>query len=335
MKIFGWAADDAGPSFYRLRVPLLELQARTNHLVEISSTMPDWVLEEADVVVGQRVSQPGATSRWLRMASGMHGHRPLLVFEIDDNLWEVEHTNGPAWKFYGRNPEQLRNLTTCAKAADVCTVSTEPLADVVRRINPNVVVLPNQLPASAFALGRVSYDDADRLRIGWHGGASHLADVEEMAPALRQHFRRRPKDRFLNFGTVFESVRKAVGPALETREWTRDMHEHYARVAELDIGLAPLRPSIFNQSKSELKFLEYSAAGAATIATNGGPYARVIEQGVTGLLVDTTHQWVSQLDLLARDEETRTDMAYLAWRYALTRSIEQHWKSWLDVYEQA
>jgi glycosyltransferase involved in cell wall biosynthesis len=334
MKIFGWAADDAGPSFYRLRVPLLELQAQTDHHVEISCTMPDWVMEEADVVVGQRVSQPGATSRWLRMASGMHGHRPLLVFEIDDNLWEVEHTNGPAWKFYGRNPEQLRNLTACAKASDVCTVSTEPLADVVRRINPNVVVLPNQLPASAFAPSCVG-TAVRPVRIGWHGGASHLADVEEMAPALRQHFRRRPTDRFLNFGTVFESVRKAVGPALESWEWTQDLNEHYARVANLDIGLAPLRPSIFNQSKSELKFLEYAAAGAATIATNGGPYARVIEQGVTGLLVDTTHQWVSQLGLLSRDLEIRADLALAARRYALTRSIEQHWKSWLDVYEQA
>ena len=333
MKIFGWAADDAGPGFYRLRVPFGALETHTDHHTEVNTRMPDWVLEEADVVVGQRVCQPGATARWRRLADGVYGRRPLLVFELDDDLWDIDPSNGPAWAFYGNNPALLQNLRACAYMADVCTVSTEPLAEIVRKINPNVVVLPNQLPASAFVPGSVTLEPhAGPWRIGWGGGASHARDVEEMAPALRQHFRRNPRDTFVNMGTLFTSVARAVGPRLEEHRWTSNMEEHYNRVSSLDIGLAPLRPSNFNRSKSELKFLEYAAAGAACIASNFTPYANTITDWLTGLLVDTPHEWGRALRQLTQDPAERLVMAAEALAYARTRHIDQHWHEWETVY---
>lgn len=331
MRIFGWAADDAGPGWYRIRVPFGELD-KHGHTTEINTVMPEWAMEEADVIVGQRVCQPGATKRWERLASGVYGHRPLLVFEIDDDLWNLDPGNAPARSFYNlTHPELLDNLTRCCKLADLVTVSTEPLADVVRKINPNVVVLPNQLPASAF-LENACGEPNTGVVIGWGGGASHAADVEEMVPALRQHFRRYPSDQFRNMGTLFGSVQRAVGRgSLQGFPWTQDMHEHYRRVAQLDIGLAPLRPSIFNNSKSEIKFLEYAAAGALCVASNTGPYARVIEQCVTGVLVDRPHEWAVALRVQSSD---RLAMASRAFEYAQTRMIEKHWQSWEQAYGQ-
>lgn len=330
MRIFGWAADDAGPGFYRLRVPF-EALAQHGHQTTVDTRMPDWVLEEADVIVGQRVSQPGAATRWKKLAEGGYGRRPLLVFEIDDDLWNVDSSNAPAWAFYGNHPEILQNLRACAYMADVCTVSTEPLAEVVRKINPNVVVLPNQLPASAFVANAIT-DKAGSWRIGWGGGASHFLDVQEMAPALRQHFRRNPADTFVNMGARFASVLSAVGDRLEDHPWTHDMAEHYRRVASLDIGLAPLRASIFNRSKSELKFLEYAAAGAACIASNFTPYANAVQDWVTGMLVDTPHEWGRALRRLTEDPAVRVVMAAEALAYARTRHIDQHWHEWETVY---
>jgi glycosyltransferase involved in cell wall biosynthesis len=332
VKIFGWAADDAGPGFYRLRVPLDELARHTDHKIVVDTQMPDWVIDEADVVIGQRVAQPGAATRWARMADGLYGHRPLMVFEIDDDLWEVEPHNGPAWRFYRRNPAILQNLTVCARAADVCTVSTERLAEVVRKINPNVVVLPNQLPAPAFNSWVSSRGHP--VRFGWQGGVSHRADVDEMVPALRQHFRRRPDDRFLNFGTLFDSVASATAESLHHAGWTPDMREHYARVARLDVGLAPLRPSVFNQSKSELKFLEYAAAGAVTIASKFGPYEREVTLSRGGIVVGQPHEWTRAMRSLAKDTGMREELGALGRRYAETRRIDHHWKAWADVYDQ-
>lgn len=334
MKIFGWAADNAGPGWYRLRVPFGELNRQGVHECAVSPAMPDEMLEEADVIVGQRVSQPGATDRWKRLASGEYGgRRRLLVFELDDDLWDVDYNNGPAHSFYNlSNPELLNNLTECARLADVCTVSTEPLADVVRQINPNVVVLPNQLPPTAFK-HEPGFAKPGPYTIGWTGGASHKADVQEMVSGLRQHFRRNPRDTFINMGTLFPDVARAVGPALTARAWTDSMEEHYWRVAELDIGLAPLRPSLFNRSKSEIKFLEYAAVGAACIATRHGPYERTIVHEETGLLARTQHEWSGALTALTADPLLLRDLAMNAQSYAWTRRIEQHWQAWDKVYQ--
>lgn len=330
MKIFGWGADNSGPAWYRLRVPLEEMARHTEHDVTIDHTMPDWVMEEADVVIGQRVCKPAATSRWLRMASGVYGHRPLMVFELDDDLWDLDRGNVPAWNFYRSAPELLENLKVCAAAADLCTVSTEPLADVVRKYNPNVVVLPNQLPALAFVPDALQAIQGP-WRIGWGGGASHADDVEEMTGALRYHFRWHPEDVFVNMGTLFGSVRRAAGERLVHQHWTDDMAEHYRRVARLDVGLAPLRPSLFNRSKSEIKFLEYAAAGAACVASRVGPYERAIADGHTGFLASRQNEWGAGL-LLFRDPTERLGYAANALAYARTRHIENHWQSWERVY---
>ncbi len=332
MKIFGWAADNAGPGFYRLRVPLDALARHGGHEVRVDTRMDEWGLEEADVIVGQRVAQPGAAKRWERLATNAYGRRPLLVLELDDDLWNVDPANVPAWKFFREGgPGILDNLTRSVKLADVVTVSTEPLAEVVRRINPNVVVLPNSLPAAAYLGGGRR---ADGLRIGWGGGASHVLDVEEMLPSLRQHLRRRPRDTYVNMGTLFPSVTRAVSGAgrVQAFPWTDDMDQYYRQVASLDIGLAPLRPSVFNRSKSDLKVLEYAAAGVAFIASKVGPYESSVDDGATGLLTTRPHEWGVALRYLSENDAARTDLAADAYTWALSRSVDQTWQHWETVY---
>jgi hypothetical protein len=102
--------------------------------------MPDEWLHTADVIVGQRVCQPGATVRWQQMA---REGRCALVYEIDDDLLDVDPSNGPAWSFFSR-PEIRANVIRNIVLADLVTVSTEPLADVVSQWNRNVVVLPDR-----------------------------------------------------------------------------------------------------------------------------------------------------------------------------------------------
>jgi len=52
------------------------------------------------------------------------------------------------------------------------------------------------------------------------------------------------------------------------------------------IGLCPLEENIFNRSKSNMKWLEYTTMGAVTVASNVLPYQEVITTGVNGILVD-------------------------------------------------
>ena len=62
------------------------------------------------------------------------------------------------------------------KAAKYVTTTTELYAEEIRKINKNVVVLPNAIDPNESQFKETT-PESDRLRIGWLGGSSHLHDL--------------------------------------------------------------------------------------------------------------------------------------------------------------
>lgn len=111
-----------------------------------------------------------------------------------------------------------------------------------------------------------------------------------------------------------------------------------------DIGIAPLTNSKFNQSKSHIKWMEYSMYEIPTVASKVYPYSKdilgikTIEDGVTGILCENG-EWEKKLSMLIEDEELRRKIGkqakeYVAknWQYDdakrildVAREIEQLW----------
>jgi hypothetical protein len=106
---------------------------------------------------------------WQNLAT--RTHRPKLIFEVDDNLWDIDYRSQRAHEFFG-DKTVIANLDANIRAADAVTVTTQPLADLVRPLNPNVHVIPNYLPAWLFARSAPagsSSDGADPPRTAWTG----------------------------------------------------------------------------------------------------------------------------------------------------------------------
>ena len=84
-----------------------------------------------------------------------------------------------------------------------------------------------------------------------------------------------------------------------------------------DIALAPLAANPFNEARSNLKFLEYSLAGAATVASAVGPFSDgrlpLVRVG------NRSHEWIAAIRRLIEDVAYRTDLAVAATAY-----IEQY-----------
>jgi glycosyltransferase involved in cell wall biosynthesis len=75
------------------------------------------------------------------------------------------------------------------KLADYVTTTTEIFADEIRKINKNVVVLPNAIDPNEPQFKEVT-PESDRLRVGWLGGSSHLHDLmllDGMVAKLSEH----------------------------------------------------------------------------------------------------------------------------------------------------
>lgn len=283
-------------------------------------------LQGYDVIVAQRWNKHDGLEIWRRARTP----QSRLVFELDDNVFAITPENWQAYKLYNR-PDIRDAIEHAAETADLITVSTEPLAQVMRAYNENVVVLGNCVPGWVLDLPR---PQRDRPRVGWMGGASHGVDIGLVADPVRRFCKRFPRwDLQLN-GTDYRPTIKLPRDRAFYGKWiqvNKDPEGFYSSM-DYDIGLAPVHPTEFSNSKSGLKAIEQGARGIPTIASDVPAYRGVITHGVNGFLVKRDHEWLSYLSELASDDALRAKMGEAARQMARQHLIEDHWTDWAAAY---
>lgn len=110
------------------------------------------------------------------VADYIHALGVPIILDLDD-YWQLSQKHILRSTF--ANNRQDRAIIESVQQADYVTVTTEFLADRVRRINPNVYVLPNAIDPEQPQWQQKHVPDAfNRIRFGWVGGSCHLEDFE-------------------------------------------------------------------------------------------------------------------------------------------------------------
>jgi hypothetical protein len=299
--------------------------ARNGHETHTASVMPDKWRATADVIVGQRVCMPGPTLRWQQLA---REGRARLVLELDDDLLGVDPSNAPAWVFFSK-PEIRSNLKRNIQIAHAVTVSTPALAERVAQLNPTVHVVPNTVPAWLLELSTSVTGDGP-ITIGWGGGASHEMDWAEAGSEIASFVTRHPTTEMHIMGWQPPVWQRLPKDRRRFTQWIDSVPDLY-RLIDFGIGLAPLRPHLFNQAKSPLKTLEYAALGIPAIASDTGPYPGFERHGGTGFLVRRPHEWARYLRVLL-DPDTRREMGGKARAVAAEHTIERNISLWEKAF---
>lgn len=333
MKIFA-AHDGHGCGYVRIVQPLREL-AKHGHEVTFSiASEPETVARlregrQFDVIVGQRFAGYDGMGMWRRARTP----RNRLVYENDDDVFSIDAANWAAYDTFSKADirEAIRGY---CEVSDMVTVTVEPLAEMHRELGArNVSVLPNCIPEYILELPR---KPSGRPRIGWVGGASHGVDVHEAVPAVRRFLAKNPEwDLFLG-GTDYR-------PSFNARNWDQmiygdwrqinDDERAYYESVDFDIGLAPLRDTVFARSKSAIKALEYNARGIPVIASSVRPYEDYIVHGENGFLVKHPHEWMKYIRLLADNPGLRDEMGKKGREHASKFTHEANWQLWEKAYE--
>jgi hypothetical protein len=206
-----------------------------------------------DVIVAQRWN----THKGLPVWRGARTPFSRLVYDLDDDLWSVAPDNFKAHHLYN-DPVVQDAVEEHIRIADLVTVSTEPLAQVVRRFNPAVAVLANCIPG--WVLDLPPGPQRDRPRIGWMGAGSHGADISEVIAApvrrfLRRHegwdFQCNATDYRPTITGTSPAARRELRPRLFFSPWIQvndDPRGFYSAI-DFDVGLCPLWPTTFSRSK--------------------------------------------------------------------------------------
>ena len=211
-----------------------------------------------------------------------------MIYDLDDALVNV----GPDHRGYLHYRGHVPYIQWMLNQADLITVSSEPLSKSIQRhTDRSVVIQPNIVDWDLFY--SPPRPRGQKCKILISGTATHQKDWELIEPALTQLLAERPDA----VGLVFFGDLPAAyqGHALvESIGFESTYKDYAARLRSLDVNFAliPLLDTEFNRSKSNIKWLEYSAAGIPGIYSRVSPYENSIQDAHDGLLVaNKTEAW--------------------------------------------
>jgi len=342
MNILWITTDRNGCGTYRAHVPALSLEEKGHHNLflfpeNLTFSDPHKELDNIDVVIFQRVLEP-KIEKWLSVAKE---YGVKTVFEMDDDLFHVPRHN-PSFHFFDLTPIR-RILKRHLTESDYIIASTAPLREEILRQtgrSPKEVFLcSNHLHPSIWSLWNFSAVEklkSDKIVIGWQGSFTHDTDFKMALPALKSLMKKHSNVVVRLFGGVPFSIRGVLeGHQFEWREFVP--FEYYPVTLfrlNFDIGLAPITDSKFNRSKSNIKWLEYSALQIPCVASNVFPYAKSISHGKTGFLATSQTEWEQCLEELIIDEAKRKSIAQAAFSVAWNKygpTTSSAWEKVLDA----
>ena len=293
----------------------------------------------ADVIILERAWKPKLTLHQVeQLVRQVRQDGAYLVYSIDDNLLDLEYPPdeelAPGDDYL--SPRQA--VRFFCRSADGVLVSTEHLKERLARLNPRIVVLPNALDERLFyENGKPLPPDRNTSScrvIGFMGTFTHDADVMMVLQALRGVLRRHSDSlRFQIVGGVSNPsfLRLFQGLPVQTTHPSPEFAAYPNFTSWMkanmpwDIGISPLDHTLFNRSKSDIKFLDYSALGIPGIYSRVPTYEGTIRHLETGWLAENTPAaWTEALDSLLADADLRHRLAKNAQEYVFARRTLQY-----------
>lgn len=293
------------------------------------------LVASADLVIIQR-DFPRFWSAYQEIADNARQASKPLVYEVDDLFFEMpeDHSHYETYAGY------LSGMLLAAMDADLVTVSSGELKRFIQEINPAVRVLPNYLDDRIWRIQPRKYlqEQKEVVVIGYMGGKTHLADLEEITSVLERitaKYGEKIGFRFWGIRPPEVLLRNPATTWEETDELDYRSFAAYFVDQECDIFIAPLRDNLFNRAKSSIKYLEYSALGIPGVYSRLPAYEAAVRHGITGYLAGDITEWEIYLSRLIESPTLRARLGQAAQQDAMHKwLLKNHALEWREAYDQ-
>ena len=253
-------------------------------------------------------------------------------YDIDDLVFDLEHTK--MIKFLDTMSKEERDLYNdgvirMGKTLDLCEygiASTTRLQTEMGKHLKEVYVNRNvaseeMVKYSEIALNEVK-KDSDKIVIGYLSGSiTHNDDFKLIMPTVIKLLKKYDNVYLQIVGLLdlpdeMQEVKDKVltSPFIDWKELPK-------LIRSIDINLAPLEDTIFNEAKSENKWTEAALVKIPTVASNVGAFKDAIENGKTGLLCNDERDWEESLINLIENKEEREKIATNAYEEVMNKHI--------------
>jgi len=260
-----------------------------------------------------------------------------LIYEIDDLLTDIPEWNF-AHKYYAEN---IQHIEAMMRESNAIIVSTEPLKKAYQKYNRNIIVCENHLPK--FIWGDIYpkhnyYKEGEKIRILWAGSQNHFKhqlmkdapDGGDFGPKLMDFIRKTTKVYDWCFMGALPLELENIKHEVNFYQWRNTFeYPRYLKNIDADMAIAPLQKGIFNECKSGIKALEFTAIGIPGIYSRIYPY-----KGMT-IQCSNEEEMLSEIEKLASDVDLRRQV----WEKDYSTAKSQLWweedgnlRKYVDLY---
>lgn len=273
------------------------------------------------------------------LATIKYGLKRKIITDVDDWVFDIPSYNAASGSYRpGSDAEFIAKKQM--EMSDALIVSTGYIKDNLKKLFPKkkMFLIKNS----------IDFDKWDKtepwktlkqekkegvIRIGYTGCANHSWDIEIIKKPILALLEEFPNVEFV-LPQPFESFADVQHPRLlRSDRWVSiDAYPSMIKGWDLDIGVAPLRDNHLNRAKSNLRWLEFSALGIPTVASNIYPFQTSINHGKDGIICSSRHSWYEELKKLITDKQKRIEIGENAYKRV---KKDFNMNEWAKIYKNA
>ena len=248
-----------------------------------------------------------------------------VIFDIDDLVIDTKYTDLIPYLDTMSSEERaaydagVNAMKKTLLMSDYAITTTERLAEELSGYVKKVFINRNTASEEMVLLSEQALKEKsthDKVKIGYFSGSiTHNDDVEMLLPVLNQIMEKYENVELHLVGEITVPDELAAFESRIVFHPFMDWKKLPKLISEVDINLAPLTDTIFNEAKSENKWVEAALVKVPTIASNLGAFARMMEHEKTGLLCSTAEEWIDAIERLITDTALRMKLAEAAYRF--------------------
>jgi glycosyltransferase involved in cell wall biosynthesis len=224
-----------------------------------------------------------------RIMEAAHQAGKKTVYVIDDNFLEIPSYAAVA--SYYNDPIRRQTFQDFLRNAQLVKTDSTFFANYVRLyFNPKVTHFPSSVDFKLLEPVEKSMNPKPHIVIGYEGTQKD-EDFELVVPALQRvlaKYRGYVKLQFHGYVPVPLLGHPEVSyipDHLDYRSYIQNLKR-----SEWDVGLAPLKDTLFNYCKTNNKYREYAACLVPGIYSQSPPYTEWVTHGQTGYIVKHTQE---------------------------------------------
>lgn len=347
LNLFIYVSENSGVGYYRGFLPAWAIREKGlaevhindfrwgegNH-VELTEKVFFEQCNWADIIVVGRLDLPHFYAKW--QAAKEFFNKPIII-DTDDNVHHVPLTNPGSQGYNPTTEAGMWNLYALERIFDAVTVTTEELKRFYSKYHPRIYVLPNNLDIPEWEKHAYRRKKHEEVRMGFICSAAHAEGFGIIQKPVYDIMKKYGNTVFYYpavYSRLFTNAPEEVKSRIKPMPWAKlkDWPKELTKLS-LDIGLAPLRDNLFNRGKSNLRWLEYSMAGMASIVSPVSPYL-CINNGVDGIIAKSQDEWYNAIESLLDVDKRREIADNAKKRVSQEFNIWTNAQKWVDVYQE-